>query len=730
MRTLVLGLVVMVGGCGKPAPAMLPDAGSADGAVDGSDAPVDAMPCASADDRDGDGVCDAVDLCPDTADPGQADLDGDHVGWMCDPVESITIPGDGAPAFFEASIHEDTFAARTKILCGSSSPPCGHVLLQVGAAGMLLARSDSVAAVDAWQASPAVTWMDGPLVTPDDRVLWSRGYDEGDTGDFDLATHTFTVRATGAFNPNDTLHRATVHAGDALLAVALSTSSTALTQNLVDVTPNGSGMLPIVHSAQGFTGFTSADAIAIPGPVRHALVPVRAQFAEGLKLYTQGQPNLAEVLVDGALLTGSLERLVIDGVPRGFCAQRGTKVYAIGWDASGAITSYQLPIADCHQVWATDVGAARIYFQQNGGPSVIGYVVGGTFRALSTIPGTVVVGLELPLLVVDSETVWSIEADGSSYIVESGIDGGLASRVGSTIHVLAHHPYQPGQTYGTWDLTRHRSGQPPQSVTVFTNEPNGTFPTLVTTAEGAAFVSETGHQSVIAPSGSMALVTSPVGTLWGGIRDGRTIAFAELQTGTSMGAPYLYTEVNGAPQFAAIDVAGTSMSGHLIDTNHPTSWFTYGNTAAGCRIARFKADGTLEAFPCNTSNAVNVLGTRRDGVIIVSDDPDMRTLAPAGAQRVGASHADEAIMDTAVDPPVLVGWSSAYSSNQRFSCLAMQPGRCWAYPAGFVLGRQTTANALAHGGMGSFQHILQQQQAIGQATLTIVRSIGPGTVTP
>ena len=44
-------------------------------------------------DRDGDGIFDDVDNCPDTPNPGQADADGDGIGDACDPDRD----GDGVP---------------------------------------------------------------------------------------------------------------------------------------------------------------------------------------------------------------------------------------------------------------------------------------------------------------------------------------------------------------------------------------------------------------------------------------------------------------------------------------------------------------------------------------------------------------------------------------------------------------------------------------------------------
>ena len=54
-----------------------------DGAVPGPDAPPDAR--ALPGDRDGDGVPDGADNCPDTPNPDQADEDGDGRGDVCDP---------------------------------------------------------------------------------------------------------------------------------------------------------------------------------------------------------------------------------------------------------------------------------------------------------------------------------------------------------------------------------------------------------------------------------------------------------------------------------------------------------------------------------------------------------------------------------------------------------------------------------------------------------------------
>jgi hypothetical protein len=49
------------------------------------DAAPDAVVCAIGHDEDGDGVDDGCDVCPEIADPDQADRDGDGIGDACDP---------------------------------------------------------------------------------------------------------------------------------------------------------------------------------------------------------------------------------------------------------------------------------------------------------------------------------------------------------------------------------------------------------------------------------------------------------------------------------------------------------------------------------------------------------------------------------------------------------------------------------------------------------------------
>ena len=725
--------VVLLAACGH-SPHSVPDGALGDGGTDGAadagidgpsdgaiDAPIDAMPC-TAPDTDGDGVCDTQDLCPDVADPGQADLDGDHIGWMCDPVESVTLVGDGNFPDVVTSIHENTFAARTRYQYVDYDA-VGHSIVQVGATGAVVTRSDSTAPEDAWQAATTTPWLDGPIVTSDDHVLWSRGYYVGETGDFDVATHTFTARANGVLNPVEPPDHLLLYLGTSLEAVSLSTAQGGATTDFVDV--RAGGTLVPVATAQSFMDLSGHDLQAIPGTT-HALVPVRRNFREGLQLYTQGAAALEDLIVDGAPLTNldELQPMLVDGNPSGYCAERGAQSYYVGWDAAGAVVAYELP-AGCGDDLVTDRGGARFFHAASGMHDVISYVVAGTFHSITTGALARIQGTTLPLLIVSPTDVWQIAADGTASVVASGSDYVGASMVGDTIHLLEFHRYpNDPNNRGDYVLTRIRSGQAPQSVTVISNAYSGSAPSVMTTAEGAALIS--GGPYVVVPSQSMTPVTAPVGEMSGGVRDGRTVVFGH-PTLTSL-ALYAYTEVNGAPTFTMLDTPRLQGYGGLIDTPQgPTSWFKYSNGTNYCNLARFTTGMALESVPCPDPLSVHVLGTRSDGTLLVGTGANVFALTSTGAQSVAASTGfEQAILDTTMTPPVLVGWSVRVGM-QGYSCLASHPDRCWLYPYTNTTRQPST---YASAGADTFQHVIVSYQALGQATVTVVRSIGPGNFTP
>lgn len=88
-------------------PEPLPDTGVGPGPADGGVDPVDTgEPEAGCADRDGDGVCDAADNCPDVANATQADADEDGRGDACDDAgeDAAVVPcnADALPASVKA----------------------------------------------------------------------------------------------------------------------------------------------------------------------------------------------------------------------------------------------------------------------------------------------------------------------------------------------------------------------------------------------------------------------------------------------------------------------------------------------------------------------------------------------------------------------------------------------------------------------------------------------------
>jgi hypothetical protein len=397
------------------------------------------------------------------------------------------------------------------------------------------------------------------------------------------------------------------------------------------------------------------------------------------------------------------------------CAQRGSDVFAVGTDASGQLAVHQLPIANCLAVTAADRGGVRLFFKDL---SLVGYTFAGAFHALATLGPPQIIGQRPPLLVAASDKVLLIADDGSSSLVSSGFDSAVAAMSGTTIHVFAHipDPTDPSGINGDWVLERHRVGQPVETVTLLTDIENSIGQELITTVEGAAIVNTLLSPTVIVPSGSMMPVPSPVGTLTGGIRDGRTVLFSSDTLGA--GTVYLYRESSGTPQLAELDAIGANNEGALIDSEQATSYFMYSNDTAGCRIARLTAADTLETIACAQPAALQILGTRADGAVVITDAASTFTLAQDGAHLVSPRRGDQPILDGAV----LVGWTGNLDAQQQFSCLAMHPERCWAYPFG------TTTQTFADAAADRFEHILATAVAQGQIKLVIVRSIGPGTL--
>ena len=95
-------------GCSAPAGTSIaiPSSGSSGGGCTPQTCPPPPSPKPS--DRDGDGVADASDNCPDVWNTDQADADGDHVGNACD----TTVPSD----FVNGTLASETGTGRSYLV--------------------------------------------------------------------------------------------------------------------------------------------------------------------------------------------------------------------------------------------------------------------------------------------------------------------------------------------------------------------------------------------------------------------------------------------------------------------------------------------------------------------------------------------------------------------------------------------------------------------------------------
>lgn len=83
----------------------------------------DNTPCTTLDDRDCDGVTDALDNCPDNYNPNQEDTDNDGVGDVCDstPNGSGSPGGSGIPTYVSAATYYNNYCMVNNVMsynCG------------------------------------------------------------------------------------------------------------------------------------------------------------------------------------------------------------------------------------------------------------------------------------------------------------------------------------------------------------------------------------------------------------------------------------------------------------------------------------------------------------------------------------------------------------------------------------------------------------------------------------
>lgn len=114
-------------------------------------------------DRDGDGVDDGADNCPDTPNVDQADTDGDGTGDACDATPGDAAVDDGGTYFVGQTLHSTDYAALADVSLFAGGPDGTFVTtVPVTDEGVLMLSTASLS-----PGTYALTADDGPTITFD-----------------------------------------------------------------------------------------------------------------------------------------------------------------------------------------------------------------------------------------------------------------------------------------------------------------------------------------------------------------------------------------------------------------------------------------------------------------------------------------------------------------------------------------------------------------------------------
>jgi hypothetical protein len=690
---------------------------------------VDATPCAQ--DQDNDGVCDAVDLCPTVFDPGQADLDGDGIGWVCDPVESTTIQAATSFSQIRAAFDGQTFASSASVDCASGI--CKQAIVALSPYGMSLARSDSGLPSDAWATNEGAT----PYVLPGGDLLWSRG---ADTGLLNLATSQFTVlRNEIVVDSNARTWSRRPRAE--LLSVRISSIPAA---NLMR--PENGQLVPVAFASNGFTPsnfYASLRETPTPGRI---LVPAVDGNSISLSVYNVATKTLEPVMIDGAPAVGldqlkelsyaSLQGAGFNMLP--LCARKAGITYLVRV-RHDSITSHALPFSNCTGVnvpsnfdsmstgtymlvGRTASNALALAFDREGQVATVTTDITASSYAVAH-------GTSLPVAAVHSAAatrVWALTANGTVTEIPNTLSNAVVSVHGDTVHIAGIQPTMNG--FGSLVLSRYREGASVQSVVIKTPVFGTTVPQVITTAEGAAVVSDTSNAFVV-PSGSMTPTGTTLEDAIGGVRGNLTILFSrDVSVPGSNPRVLAYDEVSGAPRLTPLTPALPSSSSglYLLDPPHGTSpWFSFGDTSA-CYTARAVYSSGAPTLDQQATDCLSIVGTRGNGDwVMMNGDRTVFTATNSAITRVAQGGAQlfprlEMIHDTTSYPWPVVGWQGADSLG-AFACLASHPDRCWTFPSNLDSAQVLDASASAD----SFALMTYAVEGT-TATEAIIRTIGTG----
>lgn len=659
MKYLVLGLVVA---CSSPRAGIF-DANHGDDASIAVDASVDAPP----------------DAPPTPPCSTIVDLDGDGLGWECDPVEHISLPNAAHGFMWFAYLADTTFAAQVGFNC-SGSFCTEHAAIEVRPDRAMIRRSDSGLPEDAWLQSSTIG---GPCIDSDHAVWWSSS-NSGMTG---------TIDTTGSFAPvASPMLGGCIVVGDtaALLGMTNDTSQPATLTSVM--APGGGALHPFATA-----NFGRIDNVSIDVGFSPAILGVAGQLTSSSATLVQARPGElapSDVIVDGSstAVVDVASRLpstdgggsIFDNYARSptsrFYVRRGGNAYYV------AITATDVQWAKLPR---TDLGCFR---GSNDGVYCTGLDMWPTrMTSMFAVRGTTVVP------VFDHED----PADPSAILTTAGatlqmIQWGLKIWVldaANQVTLLAATLANPRTTVrddialvagvsSTGDLTlvRYRPAQGPEEITIEHGVDPSFVPTVIATVEGDAIVGGASDTFIVPATTNVVapLHLANVG-LAGFSRGDSTVVVAG-------NALYAYDELGPGPRLTMLVAPLPGLHAVALDPDRgaPTDYFAYGELA---RVARIVYAGTTPALveaPCVGDPAqVYMLGRDHDGIPIAACETQLESfvfqLATAGPQLVAHFQSEASFFRDSrlAEHPVVAWGGQSFVTFQDTVCLASHPERCW-----------------------------------------------------
>lgn len=724
MRCLLLG-VLASGGCSPPGHS--PDAGS------GTDSA-----CVS--DSDGDGHCDAADVCPEVADPGQLDPDGDGIGWACDPTESFT---------FDTTTVERAVGSvsSAKVVATVGSCFIGGLCDQVVVAGDLqnawIVASSSADPAHAWAATSPI---ENVVITADDQMLVSRRttLNDGETLWLDPTTKEAIARG-----PALDRYLREGRGAPVLLSFAASGS-----QPSTLVEPRNGGDLAIIASvATGrwfetlFSYLTQYDTWATESsPLVAMRLSTQSPTPATLQQFVPG----TNALVDLNPAVNAAQQVTRLRLGRGapWCVLQGATAALYEPTASGlrrialpfttcGLQSFSFPGTELLVGVSTDVdgdGEVRwtAVFVRDGVARTVFEDEVPTNHAVRPYGRDIVVLATRPYDTQLDAKVWAIWPDHAVSLLTEDLAAVDVSIGGNTIHVIGVEA-EAGAT-GALVVRRFKQGQATESAELTTGVSASYSHRVVTSIEGAAIASDFAR-GWIAPSAALTFTLQPgIENIVGGARRNHTVVLSGIESGTgpSTGAAYAYDEVAGQPRLTRLIDDTSDFDGGLVDVVGPQeSEFFFLSPPCSFGRIRLDANGTpkLESASCAFTglDAVEVVAVTRQGETVVGNTfvapatgLRLNAISESGVRKIANGASVTPVLDRTTNPPTMVGWVS-YDNFEAYACVEESPPRCWSVP-----GQMTLLDSRVEGTSPEVVSMLLFKRVGTTNQLTVVRSIGPG----